>query len=66
MFFKVPGFHSIVKVMEGIGEAIEGLCEHIADLININLDFLKEAYDFAAYIITSFVNGLDSIFTWLR
>ena len=52
--------------MENIGVAVEDLCNRIAELVNINVDFLNDAYKFAVYVANAVVNFLDYIFTWLR
>ena len=33
VLFPSPGFDGLVQVMDGIGDAVEDLCDHIADLI---------------------------------
>ena len=44
----------------------EDLCDHIADLVKFNVDFLNQAYKFAVDVANGFVSFLDSIITWLR
>lgn len=64
-FFVLPGMRHVYNVMASIGDAIGELCDDIADLVHINVNFLHELYEFALDIASWFMDQIDLWFEFL-